>query len=53
MTKQEEMTFVIKHAEKILELIDNAENFTRSDVQGIADAIVLRILHELKKGNHL
>ena len=53
MTKQEEMIFVFKHAEKILELVDNAENFTRSDVQGIADAIVLRILHELKKGSHL
>lgn len=53
MTKQEEMTFVIKHAEKILELIDTAENMTRSDVQGGANVIVLRILHELKKGNHL
>lgn len=49
MTRQEEMTIVIKHAEKILELIDTAESMTRSDVQGGADAIVLRIIHELKK----
>lgn len=47
------MTFVFKHAEKILELVETAEDMTRSDVQGIADAIVLRILHELRKGNHL
>lgn len=28
MTKQEEMTFVLKHAEKILELVDTAEDMT-------------------------
>lgn len=49
MTKQEEMTFVIKHAEKILELIDTAESMTRSDVQGGADAIVMRIIQEVKR----
>ena len=53
MTKHEEITLVNKYSEKILKLIEDAENMTTSDVQGRANAIVMRIIHELKKGNHL
>lgn len=34
-----------KHSEDILRLIDNQDDFTRSDLQGAADAIVINILN--------
>lgn len=33
------------HSEDILRLTDNQDNFTRSDLQGAVDAIVINILN--------
>ena len=49
MTKHGEITLVNKYSEKILKLIEDAENMTTSDVQGGANAIVMRIIQEVKK----
>lgn len=37
-----------KYENEILELIDNRDDFTRSDLQGIVSAIVLKIQREAK-----
>ena len=49
MTKEEEVIFINKHQQKILDLIEHADKMTTSDVQGVADAIVMSILQEVKR----
>lgn len=43
MTKQQE------YENEILELIDNQDGFTRSDLQGIVMALVMKIRREAKE----
>ncbi len=48
MTKRQLM-----HAEfedRILDIIDNAEDFTRSDLQGVVMALVMNLIREVEKG---
>jgi hypothetical protein len=49
MTK-EELLKVMEYSNEILEIIDNRDDFTRSDLQGIVDAIVHKIITETKVG---
>jgi hypothetical protein len=46
---EEEFRIVMKYEEKILELVDTQDEYPRSDVQGGAMAIVMGIIHEVKK----
>lgn len=40
---------VVRYASEIVELIDNQEDFTRGDLQGAAEAIVMQIIEEAKR----
>ncbi len=46
---REKRMMISQFEDDILELIDNQDEFTRSDIQGAAMAIVLRILAAGKK----
>jgi hypothetical protein len=46
---EEEFRIVMKYQDRILELVDNQDEYTRSDIQGGAMAIVMSIIHEVKK----
>lgn len=48
MTKENEMRLISKFEDQILELIDNQEDYTRSDLQGVVQAIVMNIIRENK-----
>lgn len=48
MTKENEMRLVSKYEDQILELIDNQEDYTRSDLQGAVQAVVINIIRESK-----
>ena len=37
---------IIEYSSEILEVIDNVDQFTRSDLQGVIEAIVLKIIVE-------
>ncbi len=39
----------MKYSDQILELIDNQDEYTRSDLQGGAMAIINCVIHEYKK----
>ena len=39
----------LEYEEEILELVDNRDEFTRSDLQAIVTALVQRIISETKK----
>jgi hypothetical protein len=39
---------MLKYSSRILEVIDNREQYTRGDLQGSIEAIVLNILRERK-----
>ena len=45
----EELIRCMKYSDRILELIDNRDDFTRSDLQAMVDAIVHSIMLEYKK----
>ena len=38
-----------EYEEEILQLIDNQNDYTRSDLQGIVTALVMRIIREAKE----
>ena len=38
---------VSKYSNRILDLIDNSDDYTRSDLQGIVDAVVINIIAEV------
>ena len=40
------MRFTLKHSEKILNIVNNRDELTYSDLQGMCGAIVLNILYE-------
>ncbi len=40
---------VQKYSDKILEIIDNQEDFTRSDLQGVVEALVMNIIREIEE----
>jgi hypothetical protein len=42
---QEIVKLINKYSEDILMLVDNQDNFTRSDLQGAVDAIVISTLN--------
>jgi len=46
MISKEKMQIVNEYSDEILELIDNREEFTRSDLQGIVEALVMKILKD-------
>lgn len=48
MIAENTIRLVNKYSDEILEIVDNRDEFTRSDLQGIIDAIVLKILKENK-----
>ena len=39
----------MRYIDEILELIDNRDEFTRSDLQGIVGALVKKIIEEQRK----
>ncbi len=43
------LRIVMKYSDQILELIDNQDEYTRSDLQGGAMAIINCVIHEYKK----
>ena len=45
----EKMKIVMKYSDEILELVDNQDEYTRSDLQGRAMAIINCVIHELKR----
>lgn len=45
MNKDEAMK-IMKYSDKIMEIIDNQENFTRGDLQGAIEAQVMMIINE-------
>jgi hypothetical protein len=48
MISKEIRLLVSKYEDEILEVVDNQDEFTRSDLQGAIEAIVLKILNERK-----
>jgi len=40
---------VMKYSDDILEIVDNQEEFTRGDLQGAIEAVVMNILIEVQK----
>ena len=48
MTPEKNTLLMQKYSEEILELIDCRDDFTRGDLQGAIEAIVLNILSERK-----
>jgi hypothetical protein len=48
MVSNEKILLINKYANEILEVIDNQDDYTRSDLQGRVDAIVMNILNEKK-----
>ena len=49
MKATEEMKLQWEYENEILELIDNQNDYTRSDLQGIVSAIVVKILSKGKE----
>ena len=39
---------VSEYSDKILEIIDNSADYTRSDLQGAVDAVVMSIISEIE-----
>jgi hypothetical protein len=39
---------VLKYSDKILDIVDNRDEFTRGDLQGAIEAIVLTIIRDSK-----
>jgi hypothetical protein len=39
----------MKYSDEILDLVDNQDEYTRSDLQGRSEAIILCVIHECKK----
>ena len=39
---------VLNYSDKILEIIDNREDFTRGDLQGAVEAVIMNIITESK-----
>jgi hypothetical protein len=37
-----------KYSDKILEIIDNQDNFTRGDLQGAVEAVVMNIIIDIE-----
>ena len=48
MISNETTMKMLKYSDEILEVVDNQNEFTRSDLQGRIEAIVLNILTERK-----
>lgn len=48
MITKEQILKNSKYEDEILDLIDNRDDFTRSDLQGAVSAIVLKIQREAK-----
>ena len=48
MTQKEKMKLVLEYEDKILELIDNQEDFTRSDLQGVAQGIIHTLIQKIE-----
>ena len=46
----EEMRTIWKYENEILDLIDNQDDYTRSDLQGRISAIVMQMIREVKRG---
>lgn len=46
------LKLINKYSSEILDLIDNQGNITRSDLQGIVDALVMRIVNEKTSDTH-
>ncbi len=43
---REQMVRVVQYETEILDLIDNRDEFVRSDLQGLVQAIVMKIIEE-------
>lgn len=48
---KDEAIKIIKYSDKILEIIDNRDNFTRGDLQGVVAAVVMKIINETRNQN--
>lgn len=46
---KDEVIKIMKYTNLILEIVDDQEAFTRSDLQGCIQAIVVKIISETKK----
>lgn len=46
MTPEQKILLVNEYSSKILEIIDNVDDFTRSDLQGAIMAIVMQIINQ-------
>jgi len=53
MKTKDEILQEMKYSDMILELIDNQDNLTRSDLQGCVQAIVMMIIADVKKQQNL
>lgn len=49
LTPADEVRLFNKYENEILELIDNQDEFTRSDLQGVVSAIVMKIFRAGKE----
>lgn len=49
MTSKKDVLQVLKYSDLILEIIDEQEVYTRSDLQGVVEAIVIKIITETRK----
>lgn len=47
LTEKEKLMF--KYSDKILDIIDNLEEFTRGDLQGAIEAQMMMIINEAQK----
>ena len=45
---EEKLRLVMQYSSDLLEVIEHADEFTQSDLQGAVQAIVMRILNERK-----
>jgi hypothetical protein len=49
VTPEQKEKIISKYDNQILELVDYQEDYTRSDLQGVAMAIVMNIISEVEK----
>jgi len=53
MNEYDKMILIMEYSSKILELIDNPPEVSRGDLQGIAEAIIMRTILDVEKTKEL
>jgi hypothetical protein len=46
--REAEMRLVSKYSNDILEIVDGRDEYDRGDLEGVAMAVVLNIIHEIR-----